>query len=130
MSYTTIHERRCLPDSVVSLAEVPSPKKHREMHVCSVCEKSFSQENSEEAPRVYLSSICQFSLASMQPTLSQERRTRKHPDKKYETPSTYTYHTCQKSFHYKANYITVTPEDAPVHSTSSNTLRRTSGARA
>ena len=102
--------RACLPNSTVSLAEEPPPKKHRESHVCNICAKSFSakktlKRHQETIHRQSVGFSCQVcSQHFYRKDNLKKHCTRKHPDKKYESPSTYTCDNCQKNFHYETNF--------------------------
>ena len=98
----------CPSDLAVSLPEEPPPKKHREMHLCSVCDFSSNnhlkryQETIHRQSAGFSGQVCFKRF--YRKDHPKKHRTRKHTNKNYERPSTHTCRICRKSFHYEGNY--------------------------
>ena len=84
------------PGLAAGLPEELPPKKPSESHVCNVCGMTFS---TQETLKRHQESIHRQSAGNLR-----KHHTRKHPNKKYESPSAYTCYNCHKSFYYEANY--------------------------
>ena len=100
----------CPPDSATNLPGKPTPEKHREMHVCDVCRKTFStqktlkrhRESTHRQSAGFACGLCDQRFYRKDNL--RKHHTRKHADEEYETPAGHTCSICQKSFHYRGHF--------------------------
>ena len=100
----------CSPDVPAMLPEEPPPKKHREMHLCNIHDKTFFSKShlkrhQETIQHQSASFACRLCLQHFYwKDHLKIHYTRKRGNKEYETSAIRTCPICQTSFHYRAHF--------------------------